>query len=179
MGTSVEVQAFGGDETTRRAAIDEAFAAFAEVDRLMSNYRTDSELSHVNREAARRRRHRQRSDARGPRRRPTGERSAQRRVRRHRWPARAALGIPRQEAAHADAAGAGAVRPLVDYRNVRARYDHNTVRFARPASRLDLGGIAKGFAVEVAAGVLRRRGLAGFIDAGGNQYLLGTPPGKR
>ena len=24
----------------------------------------------------------------------------------------------------------------------------------------------------------RRRGLAGFIDAGGNQYLLGAPPGK-
>ena len=39
MGTSVEVQAFGADEATRRAAIDEAFAAFAEVDRLMSNYR--------------------------------------------------------------------------------------------------------------------------------------------
>ena len=44
---------------------------------------------------------------------------------------------------------------------------------------LDLGGIAKGFAVEIAAGMLRRRGLGGFIDAGGNQYLLGTPPGKR
>ena len=26
--------------------------------------------------------------------------------------------------------------------------------------------------------MLRRRGLAGFIDAGGNQYMLGTPPGK-
>src|SRR5262249_14383465 len=36
-----------------------------------------------------------------------------------------------------------------------------------------------GFAVEIAAGVLRRRGLGGFIDAGGNQYLLGAPPGKK
>jgi FAD:protein FMN transferase len=43
---------------------------------------------------------------------------------------------------------------------------------------IDLGGIAKGFAVELAAGVLRRDGLGGFIDAGGNQYLLGLPPGK-
>lgn len=40
------------------------------------------------------------------------------------------------------------------------------------------GGIAKGFAVEVAANALRRHGLGGFIDAGGNQYLLGTPPGE-
>jgi thiamine biosynthesis lipoprotein len=43
---------------------------------------------------------------------------------------------------------------------------------------IDLGGIAKGFAVEIAANILRRHGLEGFIDAGGNQYLLGTPPGK-
>jgi thiamine biosynthesis lipoprotein len=71
------------------------------------------------------------------------------------------------------------VRTLVDYRNVILDAEHHTVRFARPGVELDLGGIAKGFAVEVAAGVLRRRGLSGFIDAGGNQYLLGTPPGKR
>ncbi len=52
MGTSVSVEAFGGDEATRRAAIDEAFAAVAEVDRLMSNYRDDSELTLINRRAA-------------------------------------------------------------------------------------------------------------------------------
>ncbi len=43
---------------------------------------------------------------------------------------------------------------------------------------LDLGGIAKGFAVELAGGVMRRRGLSAFIDAGGNQYMVGTPAGK-
>jgi len=43
---------------------------------------------------------------------------------------------------------------------------------------LDLGGIAKGFAVELAAGVLRERGLAGSIDAGGNQFVVGLPPGR-
>jgi thiamine biosynthesis lipoprotein len=52
MGTSVSIEAFGGDEAARRAAIDEAFAAVAEVDRLMSNYRDDSELSLINRRAA-------------------------------------------------------------------------------------------------------------------------------
>src|ERR1700675_90476 len=53
MGTSVEVEASGGDEATRRAGVDEAFGAIAEVDRLMSNYRDDSELSLINRRAAR------------------------------------------------------------------------------------------------------------------------------
>src|SRR5258708_34807114 len=43
---------------------------------------------------------------------------------------------------------------------------------------IDLGGIAKGFAVEVVANVLRDRGLTRFIDAGGNQYMLGRTPGK-
>jgi thiamine biosynthesis lipoprotein ApbE len=53
MGTSIQVQAFGGDEATRQTAIDEAFAAFAEIDRLMSNYRDDSELTRLNRDGAR------------------------------------------------------------------------------------------------------------------------------
>jgi hypothetical protein len=34
------------------------------------------------------------------------------------------------------------------------------------------------FAVEVAANAVRKYGLSAFIDAGGNQYLLGTAPGR-
>jgi thiamine biosynthesis lipoprotein len=71
-----------------------------------------------------------------------------------------------------------AVRPLVGFRNVLIDTRQHTVRFTRPGVEIDLGGIAKGFAVEVAANVLRQHGLDGFIDAGGNQYLLGHPPGK-
>ena len=70
------------------------------------------------------------------------------------------------------------MRPLIDYRNLVLNAAEHTVRFARPGVEIDLSGIAKGFAVEVAADVLRRHGLSGFIDAGGNQYLLATPPGK-
>jgi len=179
MGTSIEVQAFGGDEATRRAAIDEAFAAFVEVDRLMSNYRDDSELAAVNRNAARE-----------PV--PVSE------------PMFAVLDAAGRVSAASDGAfditvgplvrlwgfhdktphipsGAelASVRSLVDYRKVLLGADQHTVRFARAGMELDLGGIAKGFAVEIAAGVLRRKGLSGFIDAGGNQYLLGMPSGKR
>jgi len=52
MGTSIEVEAYGGTDAIRRAAIDEAFKAFVEIDRLMSNYRDDGELSFINRGAA-------------------------------------------------------------------------------------------------------------------------------
>jgi thiamine biosynthesis lipoprotein len=58
------------------------------------------------------------------------------------------------------------VRPLIDYRNLLLDEARQAVSFARPKVEIDLGGIVKGFAVEVAANVLRRRGLGGFIDAG-------------
>jgi len=179
MGTSVEVQAFGADEGTRRAAIDEAFAAFDEVDRLMSNYRADSELARVNRDAA----HGAVtiSDA------MLAVLNAAQRVS---VASNGAFDVTvgplvklwgfHDKTPHVPSQPElASVRPLVDYRNVRLDADHKTVQFTQPGVELDLGGIAKGFAVEIAAGVLRRRGLAGFIDAGGNQYLLGTPPGKR
>jgi thiamine biosynthesis lipoprotein len=179
MGTSVQVQAFGGDEPARRQAIDEAFAAVAEVDRLMSNYRADSELTRINASAGRG---------------PVAVSDPMLRV------LEAAQKVSADSNGEFDItvgplvklwgffdkhphlptdAELAAVRPLVDYRNVLIDARQHTVRFTRPGVEIDLGGIAKGFAVEVAADVLRRRGLAGFVDAGGNQYLVGTPAGKR
>jgi len=178
MGTSVQVEAVGGTPDVRRAAITEAFAAFAEIDRLMSDYRTDSELTHVNQMAA----------AEPVRvtdpmlsvlqaadlvsRRSNGAFDATV------GPLVALWGFHDKKPHIPTPPELAAVRPLVDYRNVVIDSKQRTVRFVRDGVAIDLGGIAKGFAVELAAGVLRRRGLNGFIDAGGNQYLLGTPPGK-
>src|SRR5262245_56297325 len=45
--------------------------------------------------------------------------------------------------------------------------------------RLDLGGIAKGMAVDAAAGALRRAGVpAGLVSAGGDLAVWGLPPGR-
>ena len=179
MGTSVQVAVFGRDEPSRRVAVDEAFAAMVEVDRLMSNYRADSELSRLNASAAR-----------------AAVRVSD--------PLFAVLDAARRISAdshgafdvtvgplvkswgffdkkpHVPAASElAAVRPLVDYRNVILDPRARTVRFTRPGVEIDLGGIAKGFAVELAANVLRQHGLSGMVDAGGNQYLVGTQPGKR
>jgi thiamine biosynthesis lipoprotein len=45
--------------------------------------------------------------------------------------------------------------------------------------RLDLGGIAMGYAVDEALGVLRKRGIAsGLIDASGDIGVGDPPPGK-
>jgi thiamine biosynthesis lipoprotein len=178
MGTSMQVQAIGGDEAARRVAIDEAFAAMSEVDRLMSNYRSDSELSHVNREAAR-----------GPvvvsdpllrvieaGQRVSAESNGAFDV--TVGPLVRLWGFHDKTPHIPTSAELAAVRPLVGYRSLIVDAPHHTIGFAHPGMEIDLGGIAKGFAVELAANVLRRRGLTGFIDAGGNQYMLGTPPGK-
>jgi thiamine biosynthesis lipoprotein len=178
MGTSMQVQAIGGDEAARRGAIDEAFAAMAEVDRLMSNYRGDSELSHVNADAARaavvvsdpmlrvlEAGQRVSAESNGAFDMTVG-------------PLVRLWGFHDKTPHLPTAAELAGVRPLVDYRGLILDVPHHTVRFAHPGMEIDLGGIAKGFAVELAANVLRRHGLRGFVDAGGNQYMLGTPPGK-
>jgi len=178
MGTSVQVQAIGLDDVARQQAIEEAFAAIAEVDRLMSNYRQDSELTRINTSAAS-----------GPVEISDPMLRVLQAAQRISAGSNGAFDVTvgplvklwgffdKRPHVPSDAELA-AVRPLVDYRNILIDGDRHAVRFARAGVEIDLGGIAKGFAVELAADVLRRRGLDGLVDAGGNQYLVGTPPGK-
>jgi thiamine biosynthesis lipoprotein len=53
-----------------------------------------------------------------------------------------------------------------------------TVRFENPTVKIDLGGIAKGYAVDVAAETLLARGVTdALVDLSGNMVALGSPPG--
>ncbi len=178
MGTSMEVRAYNGDEATRTVAIDEAFAAMAEVDRLMSNYRDDSELAGLTANGAAGPVHvsdalfsvidaaQQVSDQSGGAFDITV------------GPLMKLWGFHDKKLHVPTVAELNAIRPLVNYRNLQLDRATRTIAFARPGVDIDLGGIAKGFASELAANVLKRYGLAGFVDCGGNQYMLGLPPGK-
>ena len=54
-----------------------------------------------------------------------------------------------------------------------------TVRFTVGGMSLDLGGIAKGFALDRARERLRQEGVSGILDLGGNlAFLPGKPAGK-
>ncbi len=46
----------------------------------------------------------------------------------------------------------------------------------QPNMRLDLGGIAKGYALEKAADVLREHGITRFLVSGGGDMVVGEPP---
>jgi thiamine biosynthesis lipoprotein len=72
-----------------------------------------------------------------------------------------------------------AARSLVGYRLVRLEPQGRSVELLKPNMRLDLGGIAKGYAVDEAMAVLRRHGVARMmVEAGGN-IGLGDPPPER
>ncbi len=178
MGTTITVEATGGVAASRAAAIDEAFAAMVEVDRLMSNYKPDSELTRINTDAALR---------------PVkvsdpmwSVLTAARRVSRASGgafditvgPLVRLWGFHDKRPHVPSATELQQVRAIVGYENVVLDEATHTVRFTRKGVELDLGGIAKGFAVEVAGRVLQRRGYSGLVDAGGNQYLVGTPLNK-
>ncbi len=63
----------------------------------------------------------------------------------------------------------------------RVHFDRATRRlwFERAGMRIDLGGIAKGWAVDEAARELRASGITGaLVDLTGNMAALGTPPGR-
>jgi thiamine biosynthesis lipoprotein len=71
-------------------------------------------------------------------------------------------------------AGAPRPDPTASFRDVQLEGD--TVRFLRPLW-IDLGGIAKGYAADGAASVLRRHGvLAGRVNAGGDLVTVGPGP---
>jgi thiamine biosynthesis lipoprotein len=69
--------------------------------------------------------------------------------------------------------------PDVDYRQLVVDREAGTIRFLRPGMRIDLGGIAKGWAVDRGVEILRRHGLAhGMVNAGGDTAFLGDRRGK-
>ena len=69
--------------------------------------------------------------------------------------------------------------PRIDYRHVLLDEDRQTISFARPGVRINLGGIAKGYAVERATEILRSRGVEhASVSAGGDSRLLGDRRGQ-
>jgi thiamine biosynthesis lipoprotein len=69
--------------------------------------------------------------------------------------------------------------PLVNYRDLVVDDRAGTAFLTRKGMRANLGGIGKGYAVDRAAAILRRSGLADFmIQAGGDLYVGGRRGGR-
>jgi thiamine biosynthesis lipoprotein len=69
--------------------------------------------------------------------------------------------------------------PLVNYRDILLDEKQQTVFLRRKGMQLGLGGIAKGYALEKAANILRDRGVANYMIFGGGQVLVNGHKGER
>ncbi|HEX5354904.1 MAG TPA: FAD:protein FMN transferase [Aquabacterium sp.] len=177
MGTAISVVLWCDDRAQGEAAIDAVMAEMHRIDQTMSPHRPDSELSRINRDACA-----------GP----------------VHLSAEMTRLIAKAQAFSALSGGAfdityAAVGQLYDYRagirpslealeQARAAVGHQylmldeqaqTVRFGRPGMRIDLGGFAKGHAVDNAAAILRARGIAhAHVSAGGDSRVIGDHRGR-
>lgn len=78
-----------------------------------------------------------------------------------------------------DAAELRARRRLIDWRRILIEDRGRTVRLATAGMRINLGGIGKGYAVDAAAAVLRQRGFGdNIVQAGGDLMLSGSKGGQ-
>ncbi len=67
-------------------------------------------------------------------------------------------------------------RAAVGYRHLELDFRARTARLRVPNMRLDLGGIAKGYALEAAWNVLRQRGIRSALITGSGDMRAGDPP---
>lgn len=151
MGTLLEAVAYG-PRAPAAAGLSAAFDEVARLERLLSTFIPESELSRVNREGAGRAV-------------PVSEDTYA--------CVAAALEFARRSGGAFDP-----TRAPGGYRDVRLDPAGRTIRFARPGLALDLGGIGKGFALDRAAAVLERAGVRrAAFDFGGQVLALDPPPG--
>ncbi|MEN9361414.1 MAG: hypothetical protein RL095_2949 [Verrucomicrobiota bacterium] len=176
MGTGAEVQFWCNPvEADRLAKI--AFDEFAATDLELSLYKPESELSRLNREAAER-------DF------PCGERLWRNLVAAEQaWklsggafdvtigPLMRLWGFYGKRNSEPDEAEINEVLKRTGFHHVRLDHARKTCRFLRPGVEIDLGGIAKGLAVDRAVELLQQAGCRrGLVDLAGNLRVFGPPP---
>jgi thiamine biosynthesis lipoprotein len=70
-------------------------------------------------------------------------------------------------------------RSKVGYEKLTLDKTNRTVKFAVEGMKLDVGAIAKGYAVDLAVKILQEKGaIGGMVDIGGNIRCFGKGPGK-
>ena len=178
MGTLFVATVWTRDSTGGAAALRAAHDSVRLVDSLMSTYRAESELSQVNAHAAR-----------GDPVPVSPQTMAVLRKARLYWrlsggafdptvgPIVRAWGFEGGRGRRPAARSLDSLRALVGFGDVVLDSAANTVWLPRAGMRLDLGGIAKGYALDLARRALARSSIqGGTLDLGGNLLVFGHPP---
>lgn len=181
MGTQFNIALYAPDEATAQKAFEVAFARIQELDDRMSDYDATSELSRLS----------QSSPTSAPiavsddlwrvlvaaqelSQRSNGAFDVTvgpltllwRRTRRQRE-------LPSQERLEQ-------ARAAVGYQHLRLHPDRQAVELLRPRMRLDLGGIAKGYASDEAIKAMNKLGVTqALVNASGGLSIADPPPGQK
>jgi thiamine biosynthesis lipoprotein len=181
MGTFARLKAIAKDEDTAKKCVEAAFAELKKVDDLMSDYKSESQISQVNRDAFKQsvkvdestfhvlQKSAEFSRLSG------GAFDITIAPLAELWRTAAeSNSVPTQEEL-ADA------RSKVGYEKLILDANEMTVRFAVDGMKLDLGGIAKGYSIDKAVEAMRTGGaVGGMVDVGGDIRCFGLPPkGKK
>jgi len=177
MGTEISVYLWHENADVAERAAAAVFAEVVRIEEMMSTYIVDSQISEINRRAA---------DAPVP----TGHELFQL--------IQQSLDISTlthgafditydsvgqhydfREGLRPDESTLAAELPRIDYRLVETDRNNGSVYFSQQGVRINLGGIAKGYAVERAVRVLQRLGVRhARVTAGGDTRLLGDRLGR-
>lgn len=180
MGTYCEVQIYDSNSSRANKAIAAALDEMQRVDLLLSNYNAESELSKVNREASRRpvravpelyeffRRCRNFYNETAGAFDPTV------------GPLVRAWGFFTSHPARPSDADITEARAKSGFDKVVLNDENSTVFYKVIGLELDPGGIGKGYAVDKAVEVLKKKGVrSALVSAGGSTlYAIGRPPGR-
>jgi thiamine biosynthesis lipoprotein len=180
MGTFARVFAVATDSNTAKRSIGSAFAEIEEVDRLMSKYKSDSKISELNREGFK-------QAVKVSR--PTYE-VLEKSVEFSKLTGGAfdvTVG-PLMDLWHS-AEEANTMPTDAELQEARAKVGYGklildaneeSIRFTAEGMEVDLGGIAKGYAIDKAVDAMERSGAAGgMVDIGGEIRCFGLPPGGK
>jgi len=175
MGTRISVELWHEDSALAAGCSAQVFTEMRRIDALMSSYRDASELSYINNNAAVT---------------PVAISGEMHRVIEQALHfsmisagafdiTYASIGYAydyRRQQQPNDAAVASKL-PAIDYRHIEL--GTNRIRFGHRDVRIDLGGIAKGYAVDRAAGIVRKCGISqAMISAGGDSRIIGDRRGR-
>lgn len=180
MGVDARLVVYAPDKQTAEDACAAAFSRIAELDSMMSDYRRDSELMRLCDKAG------------GPPVRVSPElfkvlRRAQEFSRRSGGAFDVTVGPlvqvwrkARKTGMLPDRSEIKRARALVGWQKLRLDERTGTVRLTIPGMKLDLGGIAKGYADDEAQRVLRAHGITrALVEMGGDIVVSGPPPGTK
>ena len=177
MGTRCAVELWSDDAAKGEAGISSVFDDMKRIDHLMSTWKEDTEISLVNREAAK---HPVKISEELFRLLQTSVKYSE--ITHGAFDITyASVGYLYDFRAHIhpDQKAIAQALPGINFRHMVLDPKKFTVYFMRPGMRIDLGGIAKGYSVDRGIEILRSQGFTrAMVNAGGDSRIIGDRFGK-